>query len=58
MFGRLIGPRFFLYYWINGSTLVGPETDNQRYPNVKAVTWEDFMKLHSLEEISGAYFAL
>ncbi|KAE8336271.1 hypothetical protein BDV24DRAFT_155310 [Aspergillus arachidicola] len=28
-------PLFFYYYWVNGQTFVGPELDNDRYPQVK-----------------------
>ena len=50
--------RFFYYYWINGQTFVGPELDNARYPDVKAVDWEGFMKGWSQEQIGTSYFAL
>lgn len=36
--------RFYAYYMISGKTMVGPELDNKRYPKVKPVTWEDFIK--------------
>ncbi|EHA25044.1 hypothetical protein ASPNIDRAFT_51470 [Aspergillus niger ATCC 1015] len=49
---------FFYYYWINGQTFVGPELDNARYPDVKAVDWEGFMKSWSQEQIGASYFAL
>ncbi|GKZ81758.1 hypothetical protein AnigIFM56816_006280 [Aspergillus niger] len=49
---------FFYYYWINGQTFVGPELDNARYPDVKAVDWEGFMKGWSQEQIGTSYFAL
>ncbi|GKZ36205.1 hypothetical protein AbraIFM66950_007201 [Aspergillus brasiliensis] len=49
---------FFYYYWVNGQTFVGPELDNARYPDVKAVDWEGFMKSWSKEQIGTSYFAL
>ncbi|GAB1206009.1 hypothetical protein APSETT445_004690 [Aspergillus pseudonomiae] len=49
---------FFYYYWINGQTFVGPELDNDRYPQVKPVSWEDYMKQWPLEQLSSSYFAL
>lgn len=50
--------RFFMYYWINGQTFVGPETDNNHYPDVKPETWEDFLEARSLDQLAGAYFSL
>lgn len=47
-----------MYYWINGQTFVGPDTDNERYPKVQAETWEDFLKKRSLDELPNAYFSL
>lgn len=44
-----------MYYWINGQTYVGPETDNNKYPQVKAIGWEDYMRAHPLEEVSDVY---
>ncbi|KAH6700572.1 hypothetical protein BKA61DRAFT_495787 [Leptodontidium sp. MPI-SDFR-AT-0119] len=49
---------FFTYYWLNGSTFVGPQVDNQKYPDVKAETWEDYMGRHTLEELQNAFMAL
>lgn len=43
-----------MYYWINGQTHVGPETDNNRYPEIKPETWEDFLSKKSLEELTSA----
>ncbi|KAJ3544622.1 hypothetical protein NM208_g2954 [Fusarium decemcellulare] len=51
-------PLFFMYYWINGQTFVGPETDNEQYKEVKPETWEDFMAKRSLEQLPHAYFSL
>lgn len=50
--------RFFVYYWLNGQTFVGPNVDNDMYPNIKPETWEDFLQGQKLEELPGAYFAL
>ncbi|KAL2688940.1 hypothetical protein Neosp_002990 [[Neocosmospora] mangrovei] len=49
---------FFMYYWLNGQTFVGPVTDNERYPEVKPETWEEFLKKRSLDELPQAYFSL
>ncbi|KAK0726155.1 hypothetical protein B0H67DRAFT_642472 [Lasiosphaeris hirsuta] len=49
---------YMMYYWINGSTLVGPDVDNAKYPNIKPETWEDFMGKRSLGELPASYFAL
>ncbi|KAL1640201.1 hypothetical protein SLS58_007152 [Diplodia intermedia] len=47
-------PLFFMYYWINGQTYVGPEVDNAKYPEIKSVTWEDFMRSHALQQLPAA----
>lgn len=44
-----------MYYWINGQTYVGPETDNAKYPDIKPISWEDFISSHTLEQLSAAY---
>ena len=47
-----------MYYWINGQTFVGPDTDNDQYPEINPETWEDFLKKRSLDELPHAYFSL
>lgn len=54
----IVTSRFFMYYWINGQTFVGPRTDNDQYPEVKPETWEDFLKARPLEQLPNAYFSL
>ncbi|GKT55755.1 NmrA-like family protein [Colletotrichum tofieldiae] len=49
---------FFMYYWINGQTFVGPEVDDAKYPDAEPVTWKDFMKTRSIQELAAAYFSL
>lgn len=49
---------FFTYFWLNGQTFVGPDTDNANYPEVKPETWEDFLSKRKLEDLAHAYFAL
>ncbi|KAL7754774.1 hypothetical protein ACKLNR_015444 [Fusarium oxysporum f. sp. zingiberi] len=51
-------PLFFMYYWINGQTFVGPETDNELYKEVKPETWEEYLSKRSLEQLPHAYFSL
>ncbi|KAM0293825.1 hypothetical protein ACHAO9_001511 [Fusarium lateritium] len=51
-------PLFFMYYWINGQTFVGPHTDNEQYKEVKPETWEEYLSKRSLEQLSHAYFSL
>ncbi|KAF5522359.1 hypothetical protein CGCA056_v006428 [Colletotrichum aenigma] len=48
---------FYMYYWVNGRTFVGPDIQNEEYPNVSPVAWEDFMKANKLEELSGVFSA-
>ncbi|KAK6363484.1 hypothetical protein TWF730_000916 [Orbilia blumenaviensis] len=49
---------FFQYYMVNGQTLAGPQYDNERYPQVKPATWEDFFKIVPREELAGSYFSV
>ena len=49
---------YFTYYWLNGQTYVGADLDNAKYPEVKPVTWEDYMAAHTLEELPKAYSQL
>ncbi|KAH8422566.1 NmrA-like family protein [Aspergillus melleus] len=49
---------FFYYYWVNGQTLLGTDLDNERYEEVKPVSWEDFMAQYPLEALPSAFFAL
>ncbi|VBB74007.1 Putative protein of unknown function [Podospora comata] len=49
---------FYQYYWLNGQTLVGPETDNDKYREIKAESWEDFLRKRSPEELAQAMYAL
>ncbi|RKU39927.1 hypothetical protein DL546_001403 [Coniochaeta pulveracea] len=49
---------FFMYYWINGQTFVGPDTDNEQYPQVKPETWEEFLNKRTLDQLPHAYFSL
>ncbi|KAI1374412.1 nmrA-like family protein [Hypoxylon crocopeplum] len=46
---------FFQYYMAEGSTMVGPELDNDRYPQVKPVSFEDYFKAVPREKLVGAY---
>ncbi|KAI0176529.1 nmrA-like family protein [Hypoxylon sp. FL1284] len=48
-------PLFFTYYTVNGQTLMGPELDNDQYPQVKPMTFEEFFKATPREQISKAY---
>lgn len=47
-----------MYYWINGQTFVGPETQNANYSAVRPVTWENFMRTRSVEQLAGSYSSL
>ncbi|KAJ0418700.1 NAD(P)-binding protein [Aspergillus carlsbadensis] len=49
---------FFYYYWINGQTFLGPELDNERYPDVKAASWEGYMISWPRDQIGTSFFAL
>ncbi|OTB12158.1 hypothetical protein K445DRAFT_306323 [Daldinia sp. EC12] len=45
---------FFEYYMVNGQTLLGPENDNGKYPQIKPVTWEDYMRSVPRDQLSSA----
>ncbi|KAK8165419.1 hypothetical protein BKA80DRAFT_342551 [Phyllosticta citrichinensis] len=54
-------PMWYQYYMLNGSTLLVPpgssaekELSNNRYPEVKAVRFEDYLRMYSPKELSGA----
>ncbi|KAI0104531.1 nmrA-like family protein [Daldinia grandis] len=47
---------FYQYYMINGRTHLGTENDNNQYPQVKPVGWEDFMKAVPEDRLANAYF--
>ncbi|KAK1149586.1 hypothetical protein N8T08_005135 [Aspergillus melleus] len=49
---------FFYYYWINGQTLLGTKLDNERYEEVRPVSWEGFMAQYPLETLPSAFFTL
>lgn len=38
--------------------MVGPETDNDKYREIKAESWEDFLRKRSPEELAQAMYAL
>ncbi|KAH7111173.1 NmrA family protein-like protein [Dactylonectria estremocensis] len=42
------------YYCTNGQTYLDVDIDQTRYPELKRVTFEDFLKKHSIEELPGA----
>ncbi|KAI1472667.1 nmrA-like family protein [Daldinia caldariorum] len=45
---------FFQYYMINGQTFLGPENDNGKYPQVKPVTWEDYLRSVPKDQLLSA----
>ncbi|KAL1866404.1 hypothetical protein Plec18167_009072 [Paecilomyces lecythidis] len=51
-------PLFYYYYMINGQTLLGPNIDNARYPNIHPLDWEGFMAKWAAEELPASYNAL
>ena len=50
--------RFYVYHMINGRTLIGPETDNAEYPDVKPVSMEDMMRQYDPDALSKVLFTL
>ncbi|KAI0888438.1 nmrA-like family protein [Annulohypoxylon maeteangense] len=44
----------FHYYMINGTTEIGPQYDNDKYPQVKPVTWEDYLRNVSQDQLPNA----
>ncbi|KAJ5721451.1 nmrA-like family protein [Penicillium malachiteum] len=49
---------FFYYYWINGQTLLGKDLHNDRYAEVKPVSWANFMTQWPLKALPTSFFAL
>ncbi|KAF2789278.1 NAD(P)-binding protein [Melanomma pulvis-pyrius CBS 109.77] len=47
-------PMFYNYYCSNGQTHLGADLDNEKYPDVKAVTFEGFLKANRMEDLWGA----
>jgi hypothetical protein len=47
-----------MYYWLDGSTFVGPEVDSGKYPYIKPETWEDFMRKRGVKDLVGSLFGL
>ncbi|KAI1104966.1 nmrA-like family protein [Jackrogersella minutella] len=45
---------FFQYYMVNGQTLIGPELDNDKYPQVKPVSWEDYFRIVPKNQLQTA----
>ncbi|KAI2462791.1 nmrA-like family protein [Annulohypoxylon bovei var. microspora] len=45
---------FFKYYMINGQTLIGPQLDNGKYPQVKPVNWEDYFRIVPKDQLAVA----
>ncbi|KAI1208539.1 nmrA-like family protein [Annulohypoxylon truncatum] len=45
---------FFQYYMIEGTTDIGPELDNDRYPQVKPVSWEDYLRMVPKDQLPTA----
>lgn len=45
---------FFHYYMIKDLCDCGPQLDNDKYPQVKPVTWEDYLRSVPLEQLPGA----
>lgn len=46
---------FFNYYMANGQTLLGPELDNDKYPQVKPTSWEDTFRATPRERLYETY---
>ncbi|KAJ9614889.1 hypothetical protein H2204_014328 [Knufia peltigerae] len=46
---------WYHYFTLSGKALMGPKYDNDRYPHVKPVKIEDFLKSVPLEQLNGVY---
>ncbi|KAK0610598.1 hypothetical protein B0T17DRAFT_621066 [Bombardia bombarda] len=51
-------PLFYLYYWMNGFTMLEPGLDNERFSSVKPVTYRDFMTARRVDDLAKAFNAL
>lgn len=47
---------FYHYFTLSGKALMGTPNDNQKYPDVKPFTMEDFMKSTTVDGLSGSHF--
>jgi len=47
--------RFYQYYMINEQTYVGPYLQNLKYPDVKALKIEEFMRRVPLDQLPVVY---
>ncbi|EXJ95695.1 hypothetical protein A1O1_00818 [Capronia coronata CBS 617.96] len=47
--------KFYTYYLLSGRVSVGPNLDNDKYPQVKVVTFEDLFKSVPREELSQLF---
>ncbi|KAI8965324.1 nmrA-like family protein [Daldinia sp. FL1419] len=46
---------FFQYYAVNGQTHLGPDNDNAKYPQVKPVSWEEYLRSVPKDQLLNAY---
>ncbi|KAJ3532623.1 hypothetical protein NM208_g8361 [Fusarium decemcellulare] len=49
---------FYQYYCTNGQTYLKEELDNVKYPDVKPVTFKQFLQSYKIEELSTTYRGL
>ncbi|PCD38704.1 hypothetical protein AU210_007169 [Fusarium oxysporum f. sp. radicis-cucumerinum] len=47
-------PLFYQYYCTNGQAYLDGAIEHPRYPQLKRVTFEDFLKSHSIKDLSNA----
>jgi hypothetical protein len=50
----MIGHSFYQYYCTNGQAYLDGAIEHPRYPQLKRVTFEDFLKSHSIKDLSNA----
>ncbi|KAI2780439.1 nmrA-like family protein [Daldinia loculata] len=46
---------FYQYYMTNGQAHLGPECDNDQYPQVKPVNWEDYLRSVPKDQLLSAH---
>ncbi|KAI1088088.1 nmrA-like family protein [Rostrohypoxylon terebratum] len=45
---------YYHYFMVKGLSYCGPQLDNDKYPQVKPVTWEDYLRSVPLEKLPAA----
>lgn len=50
--------RFYQFHILNGRCHIADALDNEKYPQIVPQTFEEFIKMHAVEELAGSMEAL